>query len=167
MAVVLREAGPKDDVAIGELLVEAFVSNYARKMPEVAVTDHRKAELRDLASKHGVAKVWVAEVDGAIVGTVTMWPPGAPKSEAWIPNTGDLRQLAVAAEMKGSGVSKQLLDLAETWARGQRYAGVCLHVRRGAVGVRRIYEKRGYVRRPEGDLDFTPEVFLEGFFLKF
>lgn len=167
MSVVLREAVPKDDEAIGELLVEAFVSNYARKMPEVVVTDHRKAELRDLASKHGVAKVWVAELDGEIVGTVTMWPPGAPKSEAWLPNTGDLRQLAVSSELKGSGLSKRLLDLAETWARGQRYAGVCLHVRRGAVGVRAIYEKRGYVRRPEGDLDFTPEVFLEGFFLAF
>ncbi len=167
MSVVLREAVPKDDEAIGELLVEAFVTNYARKMPEVVVTETRKAELRDIASKHGVAKVWVAEVDGAIVGTVTMWPPGAPKSEAWIPNTADLRQLAVAAEMQGSGISKQLLDLAETWARGQRYAGVCLHVRRGAVGVRGVYEKRGYVRRPEGDLDFLPDVFLEAFFLSF
>lgn len=167
MEVVLREAEPKDDAAIGELLVEAFVSNYARKMPEVVVTDTRKAELRDLASKHGVAKVWVAEVDGATVGTVTMWPPDAAKSEAWIPNTGDLRQLAVAKELQGSGLSKQLLDLAESWARGQRYAGVCLHVRRGAAGVRKVYEKRGYVRRPEGDLDFTPDVFLEAFFLAF
>ena len=58
-AVVLREAGPQDDVAIGELLVEAFVSSYARKLPEVTVTEPRKAELRDVASKRGLAKVRV------------------------------------------------------------------------------------------------------------
>lgn len=165
--VVFREAVPQDDVVIGELLIEAFVSNYARKMPEVVVTERRKAELRDLGSKRGLAKVWVAESDGLVVGTVTMWPPGAPKSEAWIANAADLRQLAVAASHKGGGVSKRLLDLAEAWAREQGFEGVCLHVRRGALGVRAVYEKRGYARRPEGDLDCTPEVFLEAFYLQF
>jgi predicted N-acetyltransferase YhbS len=163
--VVFREAGPQDDGAIGELLIEAFVRNYARKMPEVVITEHRKAELRDVGSKRGVGMVWVAERDGEVVGTVTMWPPGAPKSEAWLENAADLRQLAVAAKVQGTGVSTRLLELAESWARERKYVGVCLHVRRGAVGVRGIYEKRGYQRRPEGDLDFTPEVFLEAFFL--
>ena len=107
----------------------------------------------------------MAEREGVLIGTVTMWPPGAPKSEAWIENAADLRQLAVSASARGSGVSKHLLDLAEEWARAQAYAGVCLHVRRGALGVRAIYEGRGYQRRPEGDLDLLPDVFLEAFFL--
>ena len=47
--------------------------------------DQHKAELRDVGSKRGVGKVWVAELEGKIVGTVTMWPPGAPRSEAWLP----------------------------------------------------------------------------------
>jgi len=38
-------------------------------------------------------------------------------------------------------------------------------VRRGAVGVRALYEARGYQRRPEGDLDLRPEIFLEAFLL--
>lgn len=163
--VVLREAGPQDDVAIGELLIEAFVTQYARKMPEVTVTERRKAELRDLAGKRPVAKIWVAEVEGVVAGTVTMWPPGAARSEAWIPGAADLRQLAVAATHRGGGVSKRLLDQAESWARAQGFVGVCLHVRRGAHGVRAVYEARGYQRRPEGDLDLLPEVFLEAWFL--
>lgn len=166
-SVVLREAGPQDDEAIGELLVDAFVSRYAVKMPEVTVTERRKAELRDVASKRPEAKVWVAESDGVVVGTVTMWPPGAARSEAWLPNTADLRQLAVKASHRGGQLSAKLLDLAESWARAQKLAGVCLHVRRGAHGVRALYEGRGYQRRPEGDLDLQPEVFLEAFFLPF
>lgn len=164
-SVVLREAGPQDDEAIGALLIEAFVSRYAVKMPEVTVTERRKAELRDVASKRPEAKVWVAEADGVVVGTVTMWPPGAERSEAWLPNTADLRQLAVKASHRGTRLSTKLLDLAEAWAKEQKYAGVCLHVRRGAHGVRALYERRGYQRRPEGDLDLQPEVFLEAFFL--
>jgi hypothetical protein len=62
-------------------------------------------------------------------------------------------------------VSKALLDTAEGWARAQACSGVCLHVRRGAHGVARLYSGRGYVRRPEGDLDHGPEVFLEAWFL--
>ncbi len=165
--VVFREAVPQDDVAIGELLVESFVSSYARKLPEVTVTESRRAELRDVAGKRGLAKIWVAEHDGVVVGTVTMWPPGAPKSEAWIENAADLRQLAVARSQRGGVVSTRLLELAEAWAFEQKFVGVCLHVRRGAAGVRAVYERRGYLRKPEGDLDLLPEVFLEAFFLPF
>lgn len=165
MPFLVREATAADDVAIGELLVEAFVTTYARKMPEVTVTAQRKADLRDVAGKRAVAKVWVAEHEGAVVGTVAMWAPGSARSESWIPGAADLRHLAVAGAHTGKGVSKLLLDTAEAWARAQGWRGVCLHVRRGAKGVRALYESRGYQRRPEGDLDFLPDVFLEAFFL--
>jgi len=48
---VIREARPEDDAAIGELLVEAFVTQYARKLPEVVYTEERKSALRDVANK--------------------------------------------------------------------------------------------------------------------
>ncbi|MBL8909482.1 MAG: GNAT family N-acetyltransferase [Archangium sp.] len=165
--VRIREAVAADDAAVGELLVESFVTRYARKMPDVVVTPHRKDELRDVASKREIAKVWVAEVvgSGKIVGTVALWPPGAHRSESWISGAADLRHLAVDGSQAGKGVSKLLIDAAENFARAAKWKGVCLHVRRGAHGVRRIYEQRGYVRREEGDLDFLPEVFLEAFYL--
>lgn len=157
---VVREAVATDDRAVGELLVTAYEEQYARKMPEVDIGDERRATLRDVASKRAVAKVWVAEHDGQVVGTVAVWPPGAEGSEAWVPGASDLRHLAVANGHRGGGVSNLLLDAAEAWSRAQR-APVCLHVRRGAVGVMAVYARRGYVRRPEGDLDFLPLIFLE------
>lgn len=163
--VIIREAEPQDDAAVGELLVEAFVSTYAVKMPEVRVTEQRKRTLRDVAAKRAVAKVWVAVDEGRVVGTVALWPPGAPGAEAWIEGAADLRHLAVAASHRRAGTSKALLDTAEAWAREHGCSGVCLHVRRGAHGVARLYTGRGYVRRPEGDLDYTPDVFLEAYFL--
>ncbi len=162
--IIVRSAVCSDDAAVGELLVTAFVETYARKMPEVVVTDERKAQLRAVADKRSVANVWVAEVDGALAGTVATWSPGAPGSEAWRPNAVDLRHLAVSRSHRGFGVSAALLDAAEAHAWSLGAEAVCLHVRRGAHGVRGLYVSRGYAEDPEGDLD-RPEVSLEALVL--
>jgi predicted N-acetyltransferase YhbS len=165
--VVIREARPEDDAAVGELLVEAFISQYAKKLPEVVYTEERKRSLRDVATKRAVAKVWVAELDGRVVGTVALWPPGAPGSEAWLPEAADLRHLATAVDLHGQGVSAPLLDEAERVAREEwRVPAICLHVRRGVEGVARMYMRRGFVREPAGDLEL-PTVSLEAYVLRF
>lgn len=163
---MIREAVASDDAAIGDLLVEAFVETYAAVLPDVVVTDRRKADLRDVAAKRAVAKVWVAEERGRVTGTVALWPPGAKGSEAWTPQTWDLRHLAVSGQARGSGLSAALLDAAEGFARERGAVAVCLHVRREAVRLAQFYLRRGYVRAPEGDLDLLPEVFLSAYWLK-
>lgn len=165
-AVRIREAKPEDDAVVGDLLVDAFVTAYARKMPDVVYDDGRKRDLRDVAAKRRNAKVWVAELDGKVVGTVSLFPPGAEGSEAWLAGAADLRHLATDPSVHGRGLSKPLLDVVEAAAREMKVSAICLHVRRGATGVSRLYESRGWVRAPEGDLDKLPQVFLEGFVKK-
>jgi ribosomal protein S18 acetylase RimI-like enzyme len=163
----VRLAGAHDDAAVGEILVQGYVTAYARKMPEVVVGDRRKAELRDVAAKRAAATVLVAELDGRLGGTVAIWKPGAPSSEAWLPNAADLRHLAVDPALQGRGLAKPLLDEAERIAREEwKVDAVCLHVRRGNHGVARLYMSRGYVRMPEGDLSY-PEVELDAYALRF
>jgi predicted N-acetyltransferase YhbS len=163
--VRIRPATERDDVEVGELLVHAFEDTYRRLMPEVVMSDERRVELRAVAAKRAVAQVWVADEGGKVVGTVAVWAPGAPDSEAFLPGAASLRHLAVTESHRKTGVAAELMDVAERWAREQGAAAVCLHVRRGVRGVARLYEARGYQRRPEGDLDFLPEVFLEGYVL--
>jgi predicted N-acetyltransferase YhbS len=160
MTPFVRLAVPADDRSIGDLLVRAFVERYATKLPQVVVTGPRKASLRDVAGKRASARIWVAERDGQVVGTVSLFPPGAAGSEAWIAGAADLRHLAVEPALHGQGVARLLLDVAEGEARALGASAVCLHVRREATGVRRLYEARGYHPRPEGDLDLRPEVYL-------
>src|SRR4051794_8850725 len=132
-SIQIRQAIPQDDSRIGELLVESFVSTYARKMPEVVVTDSRKRDLRDVAGKRDRnASVLVAELGGEIVGTVTLFPPTDPTSRAWTPNTCDLRYMAVDPAYQGKGIARLLLDEAKNEALRWNTSGICLHVRRGA-----------------------------------
>jgi predicted N-acetyltransferase YhbS len=160
---LIREARVADDGPIGELLVQAFYEQYARKMPEVVMTDSRRVNLRDVAAKRAIARVWVAEDAGRIVGTIALWPPGAEGSEAWLPGAFDLRHLAIEQAHRGTGLAARLISATEVHAREARGSAVCLHVRRGATGVAAVYTRLGYARAPEGDLDHLPEVFLEAF----
>lgn len=165
-ALKIRPATAADDQAVGELLVQAFVTTYQRKMPDVVVTDERKAILRDVASKREVAKVLVAELGGQIVGTVALYPPGAADSESWLPNTADLRHLAVDPAFHGKGVAAALLDEIEKVALNEwKNEAICLHVRKGAHGLEKMYQKRGYQREPQGDMQ-KPSVILQGFIRK-
>jgi GNAT superfamily N-acetyltransferase len=163
--ILVRLACEADDSAVGELLVDAFVQTYARKMPEVVVTAERKAQLRAVAAKRAVAHVLVAEVEGMLAGTVAVWAPGTAGSEAWRPNAADLRHLAVSLRHRQLGISTRLLDAAEAQAWHWGADAVCLHVRRGAHGVRRLYTARGYLPDPAGDLE-RPEVSLEALALE-
>jgi len=104
----------------------------------------------------------VAELEGEVVGTVALFPPGAPGSEAWLPGAADLRHLATAVRFHGTGLARPLLDAAENVAREWGVDTINLHVRKGANGVMRMYERRGYVRDPAGDLEL-PTVSLVAF----
>ncbi len=165
--ILVREARPEDDAVVGEILVQGYVTKYAKKMPHVVVGEERRRTLRDVAGKRKIATVLVVELDGRVVGTVAIWKPGSPDSEAWLPNAADLRHLAVDPSAQGQGLSKPLLDEAERIVRDEwKCAAICLHVRRGNLGVAQLYRERGYVRTPEGDLSY-PEVELDAYVLRF
>lgn len=161
--VVIRVADERDDAVLGALLVDAFRDTYAEKMPEVVVTERRIEELNSFLGKRTKGVTWVAEVGGRIVGTVFAARPGSKDSLAWLNECAELKHLAVVPEFRRSGLSEKLMETALVAIRGWGCWGVCLHVRRGAHGIARFYEKQNFVRDPRGDFDRLPEVFLEAY----
>ena len=163
----IREATPADDAELGELMIESFVSTYARKMPEVRVTDSRKADLRDVASKRALGKVLVCESEhGMLLGTVTIYPPGTPGSRDWLGGHSDLRYMAVRPTHFGQGIADALIRAAIDQARAWTARGIILHVRQGATGVAKVYLRHGFQRRSDGDQDLRPEIYLEAYLLQ-
>jgi uncharacterized protein len=168
--VLIREAFAEDDQEVGELLVDAFVENYARKLPKVVVGEERRRDLRAVSARRalgarGDACVLVAEVDGRIAGTATLFR-GQSRNYAWTDDSAELRYMAVHREFQGAGISRALLDEARRRAMTWGVSSICLHVRQGATGVMQMYERNGYVKTPEGDRDLRPEIFLEAFQLR-
>src|ERR1700761_333482 len=117
MEPLLRLARPEDDVRIGELLVEAFVTTYAKRMPEVVVSEARKTRLRGVVNERAQGAQWVLEWEGSVVGTAMLYRPSTPESEAWIPNAADLRFVAVDPKFQGRGWASKLVETALQEAR--------------------------------------------------
>jgi ribosomal protein S18 acetylase RimI-like enzyme len=161
---VIRIARPEDDARIGEILVNAYVTQYARKMPEVVVDEERKRDLRNVAEKRRIGKVLVAEWDGRVVGAVTVLPPGAERSQAWRSQMVDIRMLGIDLDYRGKGIADRLLDEVERVSRDEWHCTTLgLHVRRGAHGVANLYQRRGFQKDPSGDIDLLPKIYLEAY----
>jgi len=161
--VIIREATAADDAATGELRVRAYGRRYAEQ--GIAVPEGRWADLRDAAATRAQATVLVGEEAGRLVATVALYPPGTKDNESWIENAVDLRFFAIDPELQGRGFSKAILDAAEEWVWRAGYNTICLHVRREAKGIARIYEARGYRRDPHGDFVVERgDVHLEALF---
>lgn len=149
--VLVRLARVEDERAIGELLVRAFVQTYSRKLPEVETNSVRKLELHDVAGRREEGLVYVMELGYRIIGTFTLIRPGALLTQSWLPNTANLRCVAIDPEYHGLGLSQQLLVEAERRAREWGSDAICLHVQKGAEGVAKMYEKFGFRRDNRGD----------------
>jgi GNAT superfamily N-acetyltransferase len=161
----IRRALPRDDFALGELMVQSFVETYACKMPEVVVTETRKTDLRSVASRRESCCVLVAESGDRIVGTLTLFPAGSAQSKSWRTDSAEIRYMAVDRKFHGKAISEKLLASCIEISKSWRVPFISLHVRRGAEGVARLYMKHGWKREPAGDKDQLPEIFLEAYLL--
>jgi ribosomal protein S18 acetylase RimI-like enzyme len=99
----VRRAEPDEYDAIGAVTVAA----YEPFLNDIE-SDYRKhlagAERRDVE-----AELWVAELDGRIVGTVTYCPVGSVWHEMAREGEGEFRMLAVAPQARGRGVGEALV----------------------------------------------------------
>jgi len=164
--ISFRESKEADDHVVGELLVRSFDYQNSRLMPDVVTTEDRRRDLRNQKAKRAAATVLVGLIDDKIVGTVTMYPPGADGNEAWRRGAVDLRYLAVDERFMGQGLSAAFLDEIRRRAVDAGASAICLHIRRGAAGLGRLYERHGYVRDLRGDIDLLPVIFLEGYIVE-
>jgi GNAT superfamily N-acetyltransferase len=133
--------------------MQAFWEGYRRNI---------EASLADVGS----AEQLVAERDGAIVGTVLLYPPRRME----LPRGGwlempwpEVRLLAVAPAERGRGVGAALMQ--ECVRRVRRAGGrvLSLHTTDRMKAALRMYERMGFVRAPEIDFQPMPGTTVMGF----
>lgn len=98
------------------------------------------------------ARVWVAEIDGAPVGFLTMRlnMPDPISGEAGGAEVGKIYMLG---SVRGAGVGRALIDIAEAEARAAGAAYLWLDSMERAEWAWRAYERWGFVRIGEITLD--------------
>jgi len=126
----LRPATVADAPAVTACVCEAYLHYIERigKQPRPMLDDYREV----IAS----SQVHVAERDGRIVGTIVL---KVTEEGFFIDN------VAVRPSVKGAGVGRLLLELAEREARRHGYDSIYLSTHERMVENRALYARIGYV----------------------
>ncbi|MCR6712866.1 MAG: GNAT family N-acetyltransferase [Demequina sp.] len=137
---------------IGALTALAYLSD--------ALVDNAHPYIPALRDAHARAEkaILLAMADGergegAIVGTLTVVPPGSPFIERAGSGEFELRMLAVSPMERGRGIGAELTLYGVKLAQEQGATGIVLSTMETMHAAHRLYERLGFVRRT--DLDWV------------
>jgi putative acetyltransferase len=147
--VRIREALPADADSIASVLEAAFLEFRPLYTPEgFSATTPTADEIR---SRFAEGPIWVVELDGLIVGTVSVLVRGEGLY---------IRSMAVRPEARGRGIAVLLLETVERAARAERCSRLFLSTTPFLSAAIHLYERAGFRRTGDGphDLFGTPLV---------
>jgi ribosomal protein S18 acetylase RimI-like enzyme len=145
--VRFRVGTPADAPAAAEVQLESALTGFAHIFPDSVA----KPTLEDLTAEwaqllaNPYQTVGVAEVDGLIVGAVSFGTDSELTPEGY----GHLGRLYVRPEYSARGIGRELRDMAVTRLRSAGHGAVWLWVLEGNTRARAMYERRGWVARPD------------------
>lgn len=150
--VTIRPALPAELPAVGRLTVEAYRASGYRAGESPYAT-----KLADAASRSEVAELLVAaDADGAVLGTVTLAPPGSPMSQVAAEDELEFRMLAVSEAARGRGIGELLTRAVVDRAVELGLRAVVLSSGEEMATAHRLYERLGFYRTPA--MDWQPSA---------
>lgn len=155
--VLVRPARPDELAAAGEVVLRAYTAD-GHDVGGYAQT------LLDAADRARDAEVAVAvDAAGRVVGSVTFALPGSRWAELAQPDESEFRMLGVDPEQRGLGIGGRLIEWCLERGRQTGSTAIVMCSMDEMTTAHRLYDRMGFVRRP--DLDWVPEpgVLLIGF----
>jgi predicted N-acetyltransferase YhbS len=115
--------------------------------------------IMDMKSRLGVSELIVAELDGKIAGTVTLYPDAAQSSqEMWPQGWAGIRLLAVHPAFRGKGIGRSLMEECIRRCRERNIRTIGLHTAEIMAVAKKMYERMGFTRAPEYDFHPRPDT---------
>jgi GNAT superfamily N-acetyltransferase len=137
MEVTIRRGGSADDVnAIVRINGEVFEPEYGMEPSFAGDMAVRLAELRRSGWPGEREGCWIAELDGRLVGGVTLRDLGGGLAR--------LAHLALRPEARGTGAGRRLVDIVVDAARAAGYERLELMTFRDLESAREIYRRGGF-----------------------
>lgn len=150
--MAIRQARIDDAAAVIELFTNVVAERrWLGTEPGFDRERYRAAYADRIASDE--ALTLVAEIDGDIVGELTLWPQDNGLHELG---------MLIAPEYRGQSLGTQLLATAQSWVRDRRNDGIALSVFPHNDAALRLYEKLGFQivgRREDAFIRQTGEVY--------
>ncbi len=148
MTIEIRNVRPGEYERVGELTLAAYLALW----PD-GVGGYDDV-IRAVAERAEHDEVWVAVVDGDVVGSLTYVSDPASPSVQWDdPDAAGFRLLAVDPNRRGLGTGRALFDAVLARARADGHPRVRIHSHVLMKTAMAMYERAGFVRDPA--MDFT------------
>lgn len=150
-STAIREARPADFDAIRGIAAAAN-DEFRPAMGETTYAGYI-ANVLDLDRRAREAMLLVADWDGQIVGTITLYPDinGEGMPVRFPAGTAGIRSTAVSPAARGQGIGSELVTAALQRAAGSRARTIALHTATCMRAAMRLYERHGFQRAPEHD----------------
>ena len=149
----VRDAAPADYPAIRAVVIAAY-HQYADLIARDIFSPYL-ADLLDLErhARHG--RLLVVEADEQIRGSAAFYPDASVQGFGWPVGWAGGRALAVHPAARGLGVARALLASCERLAREAGAPVFGFHTASFMTGAIALYERLGYRRAPEFDVDMA------------
>ncbi len=148
MSVRIRPVEPRDLPAVRALVEQVLAEHgFASQVGSV------DRDLGEAGDRYGGARsgFWVADLDGAVVGTVAIRPKEG--------RTCELKRLYLRPDQRGTGLGQRLYEHAEAFARAAGYERIWLDSSRRFARAHRLYRRNGFVLVESLDNDWEDDVY--------
>jgi len=162
--LTIRSAGPGDRTAIQAVTLAAY-QEYTATIG-AHWTGYRQNIIATLAAAAPGTQI-VAVEDDRVVGAVLLYPAGAaiqkPGGTTLTLTWPEVRLLAVAPSARGRGVGAALMNECIRRARTAGATALTLHTTDLMQAAMRLYERLGFERARELDLEPAPGIVAKGY----
>ncbi len=145
----------------------ALVADAYRTQPGMDDAGGYLDEVRDARGRAGEVDVLVAVGPGGeLAGCVSFVRDHTSRfAEVELPGEAGFRMLGVAADARGQGIGRALVEACVERARGAGRRGLALSTAPSWTTAQRLYERIGFRRVPERDFEPVPGVTLWAYVL--
>ena len=150
-ALSIRDARSEELDTIALMMRDSY-SEYATQMgPER--WEHYSNDIMDVRSRLEVSELIVAEEGGRLLGAVTYYPHTYQSTQLrWPPGWAAIRLIAVAPESRGKGIGRALMEECLRRSRERGSTSLGLHTMVVMTVAQGMYERMGFVRIPDFDI---------------
>ena len=159
LASLVRPAARREIPQI-EAVTAAAYAEFRDQIP-AAIFDAYMEDLCRLADRWEEAEVLVAELNGRVAGAVTFYADADSEGMGLPQGWAGFRRLAVHPAMRGQGVGRALTKECVEAARRLAAPTVGIHTAPFMTAARGIYDRLGFRRCPEYDLQAAAILGLE------
>ena len=151
-----RSLTADDDAALASI-IRTSLEQIHLNLPGTAYFDPELDHLSAYYAREPKKRTYFAALDdaGQVAGGVGV------AEFALIPNCAEIQKLYLSDAVKGKGCSKELMRLAETWAKEAGYQQLYLETHSNLQIAIKLYEKLGFtqIKRPKEVLHSTMDHF--------